>query len=242
MSSLRVTVLGSSSAAGTNLADPVNERYAATFQTYLRAGRSSHCRVQVVALAGIGLYEQQATGYSTPANRVGACPVNTGVNITFALAQKPQVLILHHPAGNLPECLSQWSITTEAGLQNFIDTEQMGLVANIKTLCDTARCEFYVLSPHPLLESVLSQAQIDSNYVLGGQLYFRDALVSAYGARCLDYWPLVAGGDGYGVAGTMLVDGNHLNTTGIAAGPEAVLEAAGFPRLHNARTPLDIDL
>lgn len=240
MGSLRVTIHGSSSAAGTNLADPANERYAALFQTYVRAGRSTHSRVQVVALAGIGLYEQQATGYSTPANRVGASPVNTTYNITAALAQKPQLLVLHHPAGNLPECLSAWSITTEAGLKNFIDTEQMGLVANIATLCQAASCEFRVLSPHPLLESVLSQAQIDSNYVVC-QKYFRDALVSTYGARCLDYWPLVAGGDGYGVAANMLPDGNHLNPTGIAAGPQVVLEAGGFLTLHNSKTPVDID-
>ncbi len=241
MSSLRVRVLGSSSSAGTNLSNPTTERYAATFQTWLRANRSSHCAVGVTALAGIGLYEQQVTGYSTPANRVAVAPVNTAQNITTALATMPQVLILHHPAGSMPEALANWSFTTEAGLKNFIDTEQMGLVANIKTACDSARVEFFVLSPHPLLQSVLSQAQIDSNYVVC-QKYFRDALVSTYGSRCLDYWPLVAGGDGYGQSGLMLVDGNHLNTTGIAAGPEVVLEAAGLDRMHNWRTPLDIDL
>lgn len=240
MSSLRVTVLGSSSAAGTNLADPANERYAALFQTYLRANRSTHCRVSVVALAGIGLYEQQATGYSTPANRVGATPVNTSLNITFALAQKPQLLILHHPAGNLPECLSTWGITTEAGLKNFIDTEQMGLVANIAALCQAAHCEFYVLSPHPPLLSVLSQAQLDSGHLVC-QNYFGDALVATYGARCLDYRALVAGGDGYGQSALMLPDGVHLNTAGVAAGPKVVLEAAGFTALHNRVTPVDID-
>lgn len=240
MSSLRVTVVGSSSAAGTNLSDPANERYAALFQTFLRANRSTHCRVQVLALAGIGLYEQQATGYSTPANRVGASPVNTSFNITLALTQKPQVLILHHPAGNMPEALANWGCTTESAMQDFIDSEQMGLVANIEALCRAASCEFRVLSPHPLLQSVLSQAQINCNYVQC-QKYFRDALVSTYGSRCLDYWPLVAGGDGYGVAGNMLVDGNHLNTTGVAAGPEAVLEAAGLEDLNDHLTPVDID-
>lgn len=240
MSSIRVTVLGSSSAAGTNLADPANERYAALLQTYLSSGRSTHCRVQVLALAGIGLYEQQATGYSTPANRVGASPVNTSFNITRALAQKPQVLVLHHPAGNLPECLSAWSMTTEAELKTFIDTEQMRLVANIADLCAAAHCEFRVLSPHPLLQSVLSQAQITANYV-ACQKYFRDALVRDYGSRCIDYWPLVAGSDGYGQAGLMLPDGNHLDPAGIAAGPQAAIEAAGFLSLHNGLTPVDID-
>lgn len=239
MSSIRVTVLGSSSAAGTNLSSPTTERYAALFQTWLRANRNSHCRVQVVALAGIGLYEQQATGFSIPGNRSGQVSVNTSVNITFALAQKPHLLVLHQPAGNLPEALANWGFTTQSGLEGFVNSEQGALVDNIANACASAGVEFRVLGSHPLVESVMSQAQLDANYQLV-QRYWDNWLLDNYGSRCVSYFDDVVGGDTYGNSSLYLVDGHHLNTTGLAF-PEAGLEALGFDTWNDPVSATDID-
>lgn len=238
MSSLRVTVLGSSSTVGTNLSSPTTERYAALYQTHLRSARSVHCRVQIVATAGIGLYEQQATGFSTPANRVGAAPVNTSFNITTALAQKPQLLILHHPAGNQPEAIANWLFTTLSGLQTF-NLEQLGLVQNIEALCRAASCEFLVMGSHPLLTSVLTQAEATAELNLARKDW-NDLLAATYPGRFVNYFADIDDGTGQADSNKVLVDGRHCNTTGLTF-VEAALEAKGFSTWQSRVTPLDID-
>ena len=128
MSAIHVVFLGSSSVAGTNLSSPTTERYAALHQTWLRANRLSHCRCSVVALAGIGLYEQQATGFDGSAYAGAdrsARPVNTTNNITTALALRPDFVVVHQPNPGMDDFQNLWGATTVA---DYEDAEVLNFV------------------------------------------------------------------------------------------------------------------
>ena len=169
---------------------------------------------------------------------LGAAPVNPTYNITAALAQKPQLLILHHPAGNHPEAIANLSFTTLAGLKTF-NIEQLALVQNIEALCRSASCEFLVMGSHPLLASVFTQAETTAEINLARQDW--NALLAAtYPGRFVEYGSSIGDWVTGANANNVLVDGRHCNTTGLAF-VEAALEAKGFSAWSNRLTPLDID-
>lgn len=240
MSALYVVVLGSSSSAGTNLPSPATERYAALLQTWLRANRlglaKGSCRVSVVALSGIGTYEQQATGTSIPGNRSGAVSINTSNNITFALAirPKPDLIIYHQPASNMPEAQTAWSCSNVGDYEDIVDNEfgpiTGGIVtaARSQTGANGARIEVVVLGGHPPSAAAkatnsYTDAQITGRHYLN-QWYAANA--ATYGYTFIDYWDDVALGTNYNdsshevapiynagdlPASKLLSDGVHMN-------------------------------
>lgn len=239
MSALRAVFLGSSTTVGTNLSSPTTERYEALFRTYIRAARSIHCRTSVVALAGIGIYEQQATGFSTPGNR-SETPVNTSTNITTALATKPTIVFLHQPAANIPEAIADWSLTTQAAIEDFLLNEQLALVRNIRTLCIAASVRFVCIGSHPIALSVLTAEESAANFN-GCREYWNDILRADNPGNFIDYWDDIDDGTGNGDPNLLLADGRHPNALGGVPMLEGQLEAAGFDTWQNRLTPLDID-
>lgn len=240
MSATRTAFLGSSSTVGTDLSSPTTERYEALFRTYIRNARSSHCRTGVYAVAALGLYEEQATGYSIPGNRSGAVSIDTNNNITAALSFKPHVLILHHPAGNMPEAINSWGFTTETALKGFMaSAEQLGLVQNIYSACLSAGVEFRIMGSHPVAATSLSAAEQAANLNVVRK-YWNDMLKATYGYRFIEYWSSIDDGSGNGNASLLTPNGRHCNTSGLVF-VEAALEAAGLSTVNNRTTPLDID-
>lgn len=239
MSATRTAFLGTSSTEGKNLTNPTTERYEALFRTYIQGARSSHCRTAIYALAGLGLYDQQATGFSIPANRQDLCAIDTARNITAALTFKPHVLILHHEGCHLTDGCTTWGYTTEIALKGFFDSEIPPLVANIAKACADAGVLFRLMGLHPLVASVRTSAEIAANINVVRK-YAHDALSRIYSGRFIDYWSSIDDGTGNADASKMLADGHHCNTTGLAF-VEAALEVAGLATLNNKTTPLDID-
>lgn len=240
MSAIRISFLGSSSTVGTGLTNPTTERYEALFRTYIRGARSSHCRTAVYAVAGMGIYEQQVTGYAIPGNRSGVVSVDTSNNVTAALSFKPHILILHHPAGNMPEAIGSWGFTTESALKGFMDSEQDNLVVNIYNACLSAGVEFRVMGSHPVTSASLSAEEQAANLNVVRK-YWNDKLKARWGSRFIEYWSAIDDGTGNGNASLLTSNGRHCNTSGIAAGPEPALEAAGISTFNNRLTALDID-
>jgi hypothetical protein len=237
MSQLFVVVGGSSSSLGTNLSSPTTQRYAALLQTWLRANRQGlakgHCRVSVVAFAGIGTYEQQVTGFTIPGNRSAVVSVNTSNNITAmcAVRPKPDVLIYHQTAGNMPEAQANWGCVTVQDFQDFVDNENGPLTGNIVTAAYGSGVKHViVLGCHPVTAAAKttnnwSSAQITGRHYLN---HWYAAHAAQYGYQFIDYWNDVAVGTNYNDAAHEIApawdgveltskliqaDGVHMNAT-----------------------------
>lgn len=228
--------MGSSEATGKNLVDPANQSYPALLIAHLKAQRTTHCRSTVVAAAGGGLFEQQATGWPMPANRAGVVQVNTAVNITVALAWMPHVVIVHHPSAHMSDAVANWGTTTEASLKAFLENEQIPLLANLDALCLAHGVLMVVAGSHPLDPVAISAPELAAN--LGAcRKHWNDLQRAAYPERFIDYYDAI---EQAGTAATMLADGRHCNTTGLAL-MESALEAFGLSTWRNVLTAVDID-
>lgn len=249
MSAIHVVFLGSSSVAGTNLTSPTTERYAALHQTWLRSNRNAHCRCSIVALAGIGLYEQQATGFSTPGNR-SARPVNTTNNITTALALRPDFVVVHQPNPGMDDFQNLWSCVTVADYEDAVDNELIGLAGNIKTLCDAQGVGLAFIGSFPPTAAAKStnswtDAQITGRHYWNTQL---GAQCATWGIPFCDCWDAVATGTGYNNAthevaqsGIMLADGVHMDAAYLSGTFEPTcVRPAGLVSYRDRWTQIDV--
>lgn len=255
MSAIHIVALGSSSTAGTNLSSPTTERYGALLQTHLRSVRNTHCRVTVLALAGIGVYEQQVTGYSIPGNRSGVVSVNTTYNITAALALKPHMVLYHQSAWNFPEGQANWSLSTYSDFTSFADNEMVPLTQNIRTACINAGVLFRLLGAHPPTAAAKSTNSW-SDAQIAGRHYCNDVCATTFGSEFIDYWDDVAVGTNLNDAGheiapvynagalaasKLLSDGVHMNATYLANTfvPNR-LQTSDFATVNDRWTQIDV--
>ncbi len=257
MSAIHVVFLGSSSVVGTNLSSPTTERYSALHQTWLRSNRNTHCRCSIVALAGIGLYEQQATGFSTPANRSGR-PVNTTNNVTTALALRPDFLVLHQPNPGMDDFEDLWGATTVADYEDAVDNELIGLADNIRVLCANQGVGFAIIGSHPPTAAAKSTNSWTDNQITGRH-YWNDTLAtwcSGLGIPFADTWDDTAVGTNYSdaahevapvynagdlAASKLLSDGVHHNATFLASTVEPThVRSLGLATYRDRWTQLDV--
>jgi lysophospholipase L1-like esterase len=180
----KIVVLGSSTSAGTGPKDPKNA-YVVRYQAYL-AQQFPHFTLVNLAVGGQNTYHIQPTGFTPPANR--PAPVE-GKNITAALALQPNAIVVNMPSNDTAA-----NVTTSEQLANF---------ERVADLANAAHVLLWVTTTQP--RDFGNAAQITE------QQQVRDAILTSYAPRTLDFWTPFATAEGktkpeYGAG-----DGIHLN-------------------------------
>lgn len=205
---VEVVILGSSSACGKNLDEPMYGgevgglafAWTALYADELAATRPGSM-VTNLCKSGYSTYQAMPTGTVNPN---GTPAVDDTRNITAAVTLAPDVIIVAFPAvgeaSNVGEIMS-----------NFL---------TIESTAEAAGIPIWVSTPQP--GAMMTAGDV------ANKLSLRDMLLTHFDARGLDFWgALVGPNDMYDPAKT-LTDGGHPNKVGHAALFDVVV-AAGIP-------------
>jgi len=194
----KIVVLGSSSAAAKNLdqptygGDPSYKGWVALYTDYL-ATLDPPSTLVTLALAGQSTYNALPTGTPDTANRP---PVETARNITAALAEGPDAIIVSYPSGGNLE-------TGGYTVDEIID--------NLHTIVDTATAAgvpVWVATSQPLNETTTTPTTIALSVDLSNRVE------NDFGTKALDFWTPLANSDGTAKDQYQLTDGQHPNQAG----------------------------
>jgi hypothetical protein len=215
---IQLVVLGASTAAGKNLDEPLYggevggianswvNRLAAT----LAIARPGSVVVNL-AKAGYNTYHALPTGTVNPS---GAPDVDPARNITAALAENPDAVIVSFPGG---------------GETSLGDTAA-DIVHNLRVIADeagNAGVPTWVATTQPHLDQTAADTAFG--------LEFRQGVLDEFGSFALDFWtPLAIPDDSGADPSLMLTDGVHPNSLGHEALLDVVL-AADIPGVALAR-------
>lgn len=184
--SLRIVVLGSSTAAGAG-ASPRDSAWVWRYQSHLQSLNPAY-EVHNLAVGGYTSYHIQADGYSPPEGRTNP---DTLHNITKALTFRPHAIII-----NLP--------SNDAAL-NFSIIEQSQNFERLAEIAANASVALWVCTTQP---RNLGEAQRQNLITM------RDWLRDRFGERCLDFWNDLATEGGKLLPAFDSGDGVHLNNSG----------------------------
>jgi hypothetical protein len=236
MRAIRVCVLGSSTAAGTNLSSPTTERWPAHYASYIAAARPGST-VALVARASLNTYHALPTGTTNPGNRDA---VDTSFNITTAIATSPNVIIVNINS-DFGRAHDTWGVTdfTTPGT-GYVDAE---LIPNLQTIADEAEAlgiQVWFTDGQPVDTGwgglAITQAEIDA------RVYGKSQVQANWPTRFIPFWAVLAAPDGTITDADVLVDGVHPDAGITPALSDAVEQStleAQFEALDMA-TPLDI--
>jgi lysophospholipase L1-like esterase len=195
--SLRIVVLGSSTAAGEGTSTRDSAwvwRYAAELRTM-----SSAYDVINLARGGYTSYHLQASGFVPPNGRPDP---DTSRNITKALSLLPDAIIL-----NLPSNDAVWDMSILEQIANF---------EHIAAEAAAAGVQIWVTTTQP---RNLSEARKQNLATM------RDWIRGTYGERSVDFWTGLANDDGGILPWADAGDGVHLNDAGHALLADRIREA-----------------
>jgi acyl-CoA thioesterase-1 len=206
---LTVVVLGASTAAGKNLDQTMYggrpgglaDSWPSRYEVYLASARPGS-RLVNLAKPGYSSYQALPTGTVNPS---GYPAVDTARNVTAALNEQPDVVIVAFPGG------------AELGLGASVSD----IVHNFQTIADVAaqggaKTWFASTQPH------LDQTPAQTTTGLG----LRDAVLAEFGSQALP--------DDNGDPALLLSDGTHPNASGHAALFDVVV-AADIPAAISSR-------
>jgi acyl-CoA thioesterase I len=143
-----------------------------------------------LSMGGYGTYEALPTGTVNPPDRPQVDPAR---NITAAIAQSPDVIIVSYPSGgDLDDGISVQEI-----MDNFATIAATAAAANVPV---------WVTAPNPLSNTPAPK--------IVQLLSLRDQIMNVYGERALDFWTPRAGPDGNALPEYILLDGVHPNAEG----------------------------
>ena len=178
----KIVVIGSSTAAGAGVSSPDS----AWVNRYRKALEIINPANEVINLAvgGYTTYRLMPTGYSTPANRP---LVDTLRNITAALKQKPDAIIV-----NLPSNDRQWPMS-----------EQLSNFDSINALSWASGIPIYICTTQPVASSTWAAYQ----------WAVHDSIIAKFAPNYLEFFTPLA--DSNNVLDTALTpDGTHPNDKG----------------------------
>ena len=184
--SIRIVVLGSSTAEGVGPSDPDS----AWVNRYRKYVQTLHADNEVINLAksGYTTYHLLPDGYSTPANRPAP---DTLRNISQALSLNPDAIIVNMPSNDA---------------YNYYGTNEQ--VPNFATIYDSAvahQVPMWICTPQPRnFDPVRIQIQRD----------LRDSILTRYGNFAIDFWAGIAQSNGDIEPVYNPGDGIHLNNAG----------------------------
>lgn len=244
MSAIHVIFLGSSSANEFGLSP--GEGSPSLLRAHLQSVRSSHCRVTIMASNGVGLIEQCPTGYTVPSTLSGIVTVNTTLNITAALARRPDVLIMWQPAANMPEYEDNVGFTTVGQYEAVVDSEMIPAMQAIQTACLNQNVAFYTIGSHTMT-SVGKVNNTDAQVT--GRHYWDLRMAEVFGSSYIDGgWNAYSVGTAYNnpteemAAGSYMdvATGAHFTAATSVLFTDAYLKTLGLETFRDRRNALDI--
>jgi hypothetical protein len=210
-SPLTVVVIGSSTAAGKNLDEPMHggragglaDTWASKYAAYLSSQRPGS-RLVNLAQPGYGTYHALPTGTTNPPRFPAVDPAR---NVTAALAEKPNVIIVQFPGSA--------ELQLGDSVQNIVNNYR-----RIVTAATAGGAQTWIASTQPTPSA--GPAEIAAG------LSLRSATLNEFGVRALDFWRPLARPDDTADPTLFLRDLTHPNAAGHTA-LYAVVIAADIP-------------
>ena len=184
--SLRVVVLGSSTAAGAG-ASVRDSAWVWRFEAFLKSLDPDFETVNL-AVGGYTTYHIQPQGYMPPPDRPATDP---GRNITAAIALRPSAIIINLPSND--------------AARNFSIIEQTQNFVRIADEAASARIPLWVCTTQPRNMTDPQRQNL---------VTMRDWITSTYADHALDFWHGLATETGNMLAAFNSGDGVHLNDAG----------------------------
>lgn len=184
--SLRVVVLGSSTAAGAG-ASPRDSAWVWRYRSFLQSLNAVY-EVHNLAVGGYTSYHIQATGFAPPEGRVQPDSLH---NITRALGFRPHAVII-----NLP--------SNDAAL-NFSIIEQSQNFERVAEIAEDAHVQLWVCTTQPRNLNDAGRLNL---------ITMRDWLRDRFGEKSIDFWTGLAAENGRLLTAYDHGDGVHLNNSG----------------------------
>jgi lysophospholipase L1-like esterase/PKD repeat protein len=183
----KIVILGSSTAVGTG-SNPIDSAWVYKFRAYVR-GKNVQSQVISLAASGFTTYHTlNPTGYTPPAGRPAP---DTARNITKALAQNPDLIII-----NLPSNDNAGGYSVQEQKDNY--ERAMGLI-------NARNIPVFVSTTQP--RNSLTPAQMSN------QITMRDWTYQRFGEKAIDFWTTIANPDGT-INELYNSDGIHLKNAG----------------------------
>lgn len=181
-----VTVLGSSTAAGSGPSSP-DSAWVIRYKKHL-ASLDSSFKVINLAVGGYTTYQIMPTGFTPPAGRPVPAINN---NITFALTYNPIAVLINMPSND--------------AANNYAINEQIANYDTLVRILNNRGINFWITTTQP--RNFTSQSQLDLLKAM------RDSTFSRYGAYAVDFWNGIADANGWILPQYNSGDGVHLNNT-----------------------------
>jgi lysophospholipase L1-like esterase len=207
--SLRVVVLGSSTAAGAGPSTP-DSAWVWRYSAYLTALNPSY-EVINLARGGYTSYHLQPTGYIAPEGRPEA---DTLRNLSYALSYSPDAIILNLPSND--------------AARDYSIEEQIANFERMVTEARSAGVAVWVTTTQPRNMSDARRQNL---------VTMRDWILGAYGHHAIDFWSGIAEADGRILPWANSGDGIHLTDAAHALLAERV-RGAGIPEAFIAITSM----
>lgn len=212
---IKVAVLGSSTAAGSGTVNTANA-WVNQYRQYLKTLNASNDVVNL-AVGGYTTYQVMASDYTAP---VGRPSPDTEHNITKALSHNPDVIII-----NLP---------TNDAAGNYTVAEQLANYRAIQAKAAARNIPVYVATTQPRYFSVEQRKNLMDT---------RDSIKLYFGTKAIDFWTDIANEDGTIQAQYNSGDGVHLNDAAHTVLKNRVVDAdiLKYSRIESTHDTIDID-
>jgi lysophospholipase L1-like esterase len=218
MAQKKVVILGSSSAAGAG-ANPTDSSWARRLQFEFRKNTSDNVDTPIVNLAypGFVTYQVMPTGYTLPPNRTG-WPPDPVRNVTAALAEQPNVIII-----NLP--------SNDVNLPDYNKKETMDNFRYLFQQISSAGVRCFITTTQPRNDMSTAQRQ------LLRELY--DSVINNFGVYAIDVWSDLVSNDGQNLLRSEVnADNIHPNNLG----HRLLFARVAAEDLFTVALPLPLDL
>jgi lysophospholipase L1-like esterase len=183
----RIVVLGSSTAFGTG-ATEYDSSWVGKYTAYMKR-RDITSEIINLAIPGFTTYQNlRPDGYTPPGGR--PTPVS-GFNITAALAQNPDAIIINMPSND--------------AFNDYTLSEQQANFEAALALTDAANIPVWVTTSQPRNNMTVAQIQNLTD--------LRDWIQTRFGDKAVDFWSLVSNPDG-SIATFYDFDNVHVNNEG----------------------------
>jgi lysophospholipase L1-like esterase len=183
----KIVVLGSSTAFGIGASEP-DSSWVGKFTSYIKR-RNQANEIINLSIPGYTTYQNlRPSGYTPPAGRPSPDPLN---NITAALAQNPDAIIINIPSND--------------AVNNYTLSEQQENFEAALALADANNIPVWVTTSQPRSNITLQQTQ--------NLEQLRDWIFLRFGNKAVDFWTDVANPDG-SIVSFYDFDNVHVNNEG----------------------------